>query len=174
MDSRGKVRNLLISSKLLVFCSTIFFTNFEQTTYYDMARDFIHEGVKKAFIKNGWKILEDPLQVDLIDDSTYFEIDLGAEKINKNGQAERIFAIEIKSFNRPSIINSFHETLGQYLNYQAAIFEDNLDYQLFIAVSQKGWEKLSSFNFIQRRIKQFNLKFVIIDVVNHKILSWEK
>lgn len=137
-----------------------------------MARDVIHEGIKQAFINDGWTILEDPLQVDLIDDDTFFEIDLSVEKILETGEITRLFAIEIKSFNRPSLINSFHEALGQFLNYKAALAEGNYNHHLYIAVSELGWEKLAEVNFIQRRIRQFGLQFIIVDIDNKKIIKW--
>jgi hypothetical protein len=111
----------------------------------------------------------------LDEDDTYFDIDLGAERGFKgNSAVERILAIEIKSFIRASVIHSFHEALGQYLNYQAAIFEQQLDYTLYLAVSEEGWERLSAFKFIQRRIKQFKLQFLIVSIKNKEIIKWIK
>jgi hypothetical protein len=42
-----------------------------------MARDKYHDIVKKALIKDGWNITDDPLRIDIGDRT--IKIDLGAE-----------------------------------------------------------------------------------------------
>ncbi len=44
-----------------------------------MAKDLYHETVKKALIKDGWTITDDPLRLPY--GNTDVEIDLGAEKL---------------------------------------------------------------------------------------------
>ncbi|MFN0036432.1 MAG: element excision factor XisH family protein [Saprospiraceae bacterium] len=84
-----------------------------------MAKDLIHNAVKEALINDGWAVTRDPLTVALLEDDTYFDIDLSAER-NIAGQ-EKIAAIEIKSFTGFSIIHAFHEALGQYLNLPGCV-----------------------------------------------------
>ncbi|MCB0846627.1 MAG: fatty-acid oxidation protein subunit alpha [Bacteroidetes bacterium] len=137
-----------------------------------MARDIIHEAIREAIERAGWNVTNDPLTIDLTEDDTYFDIDLGAERETSEGVTQKVLAIEIKSFIRSSVINAFHEALGQYLNYQAAIHEQGLDYELFMAISEDGWERLSSFKFIQRRIKQFKLQFILVNIQKKEITKW--
>ncbi|MCB0841200.1 MAG: fatty-acid oxidation protein subunit alpha [Bacteroidetes bacterium] len=137
-----------------------------------MARDIIHEAIREAIERAGWNVTNDPLTIDLTEDDTYFDIDLGAERETSEGVTQKVLAIEIKSFIRSSVINAFHEALGQYLNYQAAIHEQGLDYELFMAISEEGWERLSSFKFIQRRIKQFKLQFILVNIQKKEITKW--
>ena len=113
-----------------------------------MAKDSIHYFVKRALINEGWAVTDDPLTLDLREDDTYFDIDLAAEKTPYIQDRKKIVAIEIKSFQSGSIINAFHEALGQYLNYEAAITEQTLNYDLFLAVSNEGWERLNEYKFI--------------------------
>ncbi|MEZ4851250.1 MAG: element excision factor XisH family protein [Bacteroidia bacterium] len=137
-----------------------------------MAKDIIHEAIREAIERAGWNVTNDPLTIDLTEDDTYFDIDLGAERETSEGVTQKVLAIEIKSFIRSSVINAFHEALGQYLNYQAAIHEQGLDYELFMAISEEGWERLSSFKFIQRRIKQFKLQFILVNIQKKEITKW--
>ena len=139
-----------------------------------MAKDFIHYFVKEALIKEGWKVTDDPLSIILAEDETFFEVDLAIEKKSISKSINKILAIEIKSFQGGSIINAFHEALGQFLNYKAAIQEQNLGYDLFLAVSEIGWKKINSYKFIQRRIAQFGLQFLIVNTKNKTISKWIK
>jgi hypothetical protein len=137
-----------------------------------MAKDLIHSAVREALEKEGWSITRDPFTIDLTDDDTYFDIDLSAEKLNSGGRSMRIAAIEIKSFTGLSILHSFHEALGQYLNYRAALDEKGFDMDLYLAVSLEGWERLNSLSFVQRRIRQFQLKFILTDIYTKTIVEW--
>lgn len=139
-----------------------------------MAKDLIHIAVREALEKEGWRVTRDPFTIDLLDDDTYFDIDLSAEKPALGGRPTRIAAIEIKSFTGLSILHSFHEALGQFLNYRAAIDEKGFDMDLYLAVSLEGWERLNSLNFVQRRIRQFQLKFILTDIHTKTIVEWIK
>ena len=44
-------------------------------------RDTIHNAVKNALIKDGWKITHDPFYVAIEEDNKEFEVDLGGEKL---------------------------------------------------------------------------------------------
>ncbi|MEK7256757.1 MAG: element excision factor XisH family protein [Bacteroidota bacterium] len=138
-----------------------------------MAKDFIHDLIKTALENAGWKITSDPLTIELEEDNTYFDIDLGAEKTTLFFK-ETVVAIEVKSFRQASVINSFHEALGQFLNYQAAIEEQALNLELFLAVSEEGWDKLNAIKFIQRRILQYGLRFLVVNIHSKTISKWIK
>ena len=140
-----------------------------------MAKDSIHTSIRRSLENDGWHIKQDPFTVDLPDDDTFFDIDLAAEReIAPNKIAESIIAIEIKSFIGGSVLNGFHEALGQFLNYKAVLHERNMDIELFLAVSTEGWKRLSSINFIQRRIQQYQLQFIIVDIEFNQIEQWIK
>lgn len=136
-----------------------------------MAKDLIHEVVKTAFIKDGWTISNDPFNVKLLRDFTFFEIDLAAHKIPKDSLPIFI-AIEIKSLAGASTINAFHTILGQFLNYKRALEDRALNNELFIAVSIKEWRELSGYEFVQRQIGYYSLKFVVIDIKQKQVMQW--
>ncbi len=139
-----------------------------------MAKDQIHYAIVKALENAGWNVVADPLTIDLTEDDTFFDVDLAAEKKAQLIDVQRIVAIEVKSFSGGSIINAFHEALGQFLNYQAAIEEQGLNMELFLAVSKEGWERLNEYKFIQRRSLQYQLQFLVVDIASKKIDKWIK
>ena len=85
-----------------------------------MAKDVFYQQVKKALIKDGWIITDDPLTLR-ISEPIKVQIDLAAENaIAAERDTEKI-AVEIKSFIAGSDISEFHTALGQYLNYVQAL-----------------------------------------------------
>lgn len=66
-----------------------------------MAKDKIHYAVKTALENDGWQVTDDPL-VLFFDDSV--AIDLGAEKLIIAERGIEKIAVEIKTFNLPSVL----------------------------------------------------------------------
>ncbi len=139
-----------------------------------MAKDTIHDNIRKALENDGWTITSDPFTIILKEDDTYFDVDLSAERKNGGEELERMVAIEVKSFAGGSVINSFHTALGQFLDYQAAMTEQNINRTLFLAVSTEGWNRLNKLKFVQRRILQFGLRFLVVNISTKSIVQWIK
>lgn len=101
------------------------------------------------------------------------EIDLGAERLIAAEKNNEKIAVEVKSF-LTSILHSFHQTLGQYLDYRDALEESKIDREIFIALSEETYNKIHSFPFIMRRIEKYDLKIIVVDIENQKIIAWKK
>ncbi|MEM0994248.1 MAG: element excision factor XisH family protein [Bacteroidota bacterium] len=136
-------------------------------------RDKIHNAVRNALEKDEWEVTDDPLNVK-VEGSKGIEIDLGAEKFIAAKKGKKEIAVEIKTFGGGSVLNDFHTALGQYLDYQDALEEGNIDRELFIAIPEEVHESIENFPFILRRIQKYGLKFVVIDIEQEKIVKWIK
>lgn len=138
-----------------------------------MARkDIIHDVVKSALETDGWTITDDPFYVK-IEGGRGLEIDLGAEKLLAAEKGSEKIVVEIKSFIA-SVLHSFHQTLGQYLDYRDALEESNINRDIFIALPEEAYNKINSYPFILRRIEKYDLKIIVIDVKEKKIAKWKK
>ena len=137
-------------------------------------RDSIHEAVKTALVKDGWTITDDPLYIEIDGGEQSFQVDLGAEKIIGAEKDNQQIAVEIKTFVAPSVLSGFHTVLGQYLDYRDAMIEGKVDRELFLAVSKEVYERMTSIKFINRRIAQYDLKIVIVDIVEQEIFQWKQ
>ncbi|MFN0034497.1 MAG: element excision factor XisH family protein [Saprospiraceae bacterium] len=81
-----------------------------------MAKDLYHNNVREALQKDGWAITNDPLRLNAPGEKRLLA-DLGGSKILGASQGTKKIAVEIKGFQRPSILYDFHAALGQYLIY---------------------------------------------------------
>jgi XisH protein len=136
-------------------------------------KDTFHETVKTALQKANWKITDDPLFVPTKSNINFF-IDLGIEKVigaEKDGQR---IAVEIKSFDDESAFYSFYEILGQYLIYEMALEEQKRQFELYIALSTEGYEKLDNAPIFKRAIQKYRLKFIIFEAISQTIMEWKK
>lgn len=75
------------------------------------AKDFYHDTVRTALIKDGWTITDDPFKLRVGGRSVY--VDLGAKKLFAAEKQGRKIAVEIKSFLDPSPVSELEKALGQ-------------------------------------------------------------
>lgn len=76
-------------------------------------KDKIHDIVKNALIKDGWRITDDPLTIEYEDARVF--IDLGAERVLAAERDNEKIAVEIKTFAGRSAIHAMEIALGQLL-----------------------------------------------------------
>ncbi len=134
------------------------------------ARDIYYDVVKKALIKEGWKITHDPFHMSY--GGFDFYIDLGAEALiaaEKNGLD---IAVEIKSFLSHSSLSDFHVAVGQFINYRLVLTQNDPDRILYLAVSDFTFDNFFTSQFGQLAIKSNQLKLIIFDEKEEVISQW--
>ena len=137
-----------------------------------MAKDKIHEIVKKAIENDGWLITHDPLIFQINND--FIAIDLGAEKMIIAERGNKKIAVEIKTFDQPSLIYEFHKVLGQYYNYETVLSVTDKQRELFIAIPDVIHNILLKNSIIKKSIERIKMKFIIVNLENSKIVEWIK
>jgi hypothetical protein len=135
-------------------------------------KDMYHEGVKIALEKDGWTVIDDPLQI-VVEETTVF-IDLGIEPTYYAERNEEQIAIEIKSFRLQSSITSMYEALGKYCIYKTALRLSESDYQLYLAVPSSVYNTFFQRLLIQETIKEYAVNLIIYNISDNTIISWIK
>ncbi len=136
-----------------------------------MARDFYHQKVKNALIKDGWLITHDPYKIKI--EEVQYEIDLAGEIIGAEKQ-EQLIAVEIKSFMGQSTINEFHKAIGQLVDYTVALEELDPERHLFLAVPNGIYNSFFQKQIIQKTLARIRGKMIVYDAVAETIEKWIK
>ena len=76
------------------------------------AKDFYHDKLKNALIKDGWLVTHDPYIIDIPEMRPRQEIDLGAEKIIGAERGVDKIAVEVKLI----IFDHDKETIESWIN----------------------------------------------------------
>jgi hypothetical protein len=136
-----------------------------------MARDLFHYNVREALEKESWQITNDPLRIPI--DGSHLEVDLAAEMIFGAERGGVQIAVEVKSFLSKSFMNNFHEAMGQYLDYRSALedFEPNRVVYLAIPTHARN-HYLFQGRFIQKRLREEEVKLIIFDPLQNLIVEW--
>ena len=135
-----------------------------------MAKDAYHENVRNALIKDGWTITHDPFAIRYDDLRVY--ADLGAEKYLIETDENNKIVIEIKVFGGVSTIENFEKALGQYNLYRVLMEANNINRDLFLAVSDEIYNKFFQRKAIQLVVAVQKLKLLIFNVEEEKVVKW--
>jgi hypothetical protein len=131
------------------------------------AKDFYHETVKRALIKDGWAI--DDEQVRLKIGSRNLWIDLQAS------QADGSLAvlIEVKGFeNSPSSVDELSDAVGQYMMYSVVLAARQIPTPLYLAVPVAAYQKIWSESLGQEIIQRLGIKLLVFDPTEKVIARW--
>ena len=97
------------------------------------AKDFYHDTVRVALLKDGWTITDDSLTLKIGNRSA--AIDLSAEKLIAAEQGFEKIAVEVKSFIGASLINDLENARGQFFFYARVLAKKDPERRLYLAVS---------------------------------------
>ena len=138
-----------------------------------MAKDIFHLNVREALQKDGWIITAEQMRIDL--GETYLEIDLMAENLVAAEREGEKIAVEVKSFLIKSVIYTFHEAMGQYLDYRSALEEVEPERVIFLAVpTDTFYNEVFQGRFIQKRLREENTKLIVFNPLTNTIEKWIK
>jgi hypothetical protein len=137
-----------------------------------MARDKYHFHVKEALIKDGWTITDDPYYI--ITPALNYPVDLGAEKIIGATKDNKKIAVEIKSFLAESLPNEFHTALGQYLDYETGIEDQEPDREIYLALPFGVWQQIQKIPLLLKILNKFTVDLIIYEIESKVIVEWIK
>jgi len=137
-----------------------------------MAKNIIHRAVRLALEKERWVITDDPFTLQTGDISV--DIDLAAEKFMVAERGIEKILVEVKSFGNRSLIYDFHMALGQYIDYRGALRDEEIEIELFLAISEETFRTFERTAFFLRRIQENGVKLLVVNLLTESIVLWQK
>ncbi|NEQ96776.1 MAG: fatty-acid synthase [Cyanothece sp. SIO2G6] len=135
------------------------------------AKDFYHDTVKVALVKDGWTITDDPLTIAVGGRDLF--VDFGAEKLLIAQRRNQKIAVEVKSFLSPSPVSDLELALGQYLVYEDLMRGSYPDYLLYLAVPQATYITFFQEELVQIVIDSRKPKLLIFDEKQEIVTRWQ-
>ncbi|MBI4674782.1 MAG: XisH family protein [Chloroflexi bacterium] len=134
------------------------------------AQDAIHDIVKTALIKDGWKITHDPYTIEM--GSTHVFADLGAEKIIAAEKGKRKIVVEIKSFIGLSMMDELEKAIGKFKLYSSWVARTEPERTVYLAVSELTFNDV--FDTIGGRalIEDLELKLILVSLARQEVTKW--
>src|SRR5579862_6004521 len=133
------------------------------------AKDTYHDAIRRALVKDGWTITDDPFR--LVWGERDFYVDLGAERVVAAEKAGKRIAVEVKSFVGASQMRDLELALGQFLLYRSILEEQEPDRALFLAIPSEPADFLDE-PVGQLLIDKHLLQVIIFDPHKEEILRW--
>ena len=135
-----------------------------------MARDKIHNAVRKALEKDNWVITNDPLNIE--SGGVAIEIDLAAEKFILAEKDTSKIIVEIKSLSKRSLLYDFHGVIGQYLDYRGILKDEGIEQILYLAITESSYNLMQAKPFYGRRLSENKVNIIVVDILNEIITQW--
>ncbi|MEM9214991.1 MAG: element excision factor XisH family protein [Cyanobacteria bacterium P01_F01_bin.150] len=132
--------------------------------------DLYHDAVKRALVKDGWTITDDPFTLEYDDLRLY--ADLGAEKLFAAIKQTRRIVVEVKVFGGVSLITELQKTLGQYGMYRSIIRRIAPERTLYLAVTQDVYQDFFRRPAIKDIVSDHRLEILTFDPDIEEVLSW--
>ncbi|MEC4819947.1 MAG: XisH family protein [Scytonema sp. PMC 1069.18] len=134
------------------------------------ARDIYHDAVKKALLKDGWTITDDPLHLKWGQKDMY--VDLGAQQLLAAEQGNKKIAVEIKSFVSPSEMKDLKDAIGGFVMYRAVIKRIEPERTLYLAVRDNVFTALFEEPIGKLLIETENIYLIVFNSERETIVQW--
>jgi hypothetical protein len=135
-----------------------------------MAKDIIHEPVKKALENAGWTVTDDQYTIAYAEFTIY--ADLAAERLLAAERGKQKIAVEIKSFLRRSAVQDVKDALGSYEMYQTFLAEVEPERKLYLAISETAYHDTFRLEAVQLLMKRFAIPLIVVAVERKEVVGW--
>ncbi|MBV7337784.1 XisH protein [Chloroflexi bacterium TSY] len=137
-----------------------------------MANDAIHDAVKQALINDDWKITAEHFRL------TYEEFrlfaDISARRTLVAQRGEEKILVEVKSFSGRSFVRDLQAALGQYQMYRNVIMLTELDFELYLAVSEQVYNQFFIRSGTKKLLGLNQVQLVVVNIDEQKVIQWIK
>lgn len=134
------------------------------------AKDFYHDAVRFALVKEGWQILSENYTLEYGGDRLY--VDIAAEKPILAERQNRKILVEVKSFLGRSFFNELENAIGQYIVYRDILIEKEADFSLYLAVNQGTYKSYFQRKLAQMVVRRNRVNLLVFSAENEVIEQW--
>jgi len=133
-------------------------------------RDQIHDAVKKALIKEGWTITDDPFRIVYEDTDVY--ADLRIVKTEDGTLPQRALVIEIKGFMGDSPMHNLENALGQYELDRIYLKSVAPAEKLYLAIGASTYHEQFTRPAFAIIVTEKNLPLLVVDTEREEVVQW--
>ena len=133
-------------------------------------KDQIHDSIKNALIKAGWKITDDPYRIHYEDVDMF--ADLRVEKPDNALGTVRALVIEIKSFTEDSAVHGLEVAIGQYTAYRTLLKAIEPDVKLYLAIDDAVYRTQFQRKSFMLIVAENKISMLIVDATREEIVKW--
>lgn len=136
-------------------------------------KDVIHGVVRGALQRAGWQVVTEQFMLE--EDELRVFIDMTATPEPGSLPLSRgDIAVEVKSFSSASFMTELHEALGQYLLYREKLQALGYRHTLFLAIPSRTYEAFFHRPSVERLIRHFQIRLLVVNLHRGEIETWTK
>ncbi|NEQ39278.1 MAG: fatty-acid synthase [Okeania sp. SIO3I5] len=135
------------------------------------AKDFHHDTVKTALIKDGWTITDDPLVLKIGIRNVL--VDMDAEKLIAAERGATKIAVEVKTFIGASFVNELEKAWGQFFLYSRILKKQDSLRQIYLAVERNVFQTFFKQEVAQLLLEEPGFRLFVFDAEKEEIIEWK-
>ena len=143
-------------------------------------RDVIHDAVKKALVKDGWQITDDPYVISYGERFLFVDLAATAKGLANGTQSRFIgasqgalkIAVEIKEFRGRSAIADLEQAIGQYTLYRLLLNKIDPERRLYLAVGDPDYDRILSEPIGELAIDELPLNVLVVNLETVEVQRW--
>lgn len=135
-----------------------------------MAKDLIHDAVKRALERDGWHIFADPFRIEYAE--FVLLADLAAERPFAVQKGDRRIVVEIKTFVGRSFVKELQQALGQYAMYRDFIELTTPEFEIYLAIGDTIYAEYFAQQAAQVVIQRHQVKLLIVNIDTEEVVQW--
>lgn len=132
--------------------------------------DLYHDLVKRALVKDGWRITDDPFVIQYKGLRLY--ADLGAEKPIAAEKQDQKIVVEIKVFSSLSLITELERAIGQYSIYHTLLKRVAPERELYLAIAQDIYQDFFQQPAIREIISDHYMRLLVFEPSREEVIQW--
>ena len=134
------------------------------------AKDFYHEQVKRALVKDGWTITHDPYTITFGTKSVF--VDFGAERILAAEKGSEKIVVEIKSFLSDSDLSDLELAVGQFAFYRSLLSRVDPTRKLYLAVTTEVFSETFEEPIARPVLEDLKIPVITFDPKKEELVKW--
>jgi hypothetical protein len=134
------------------------------------AKDFYHEQVKRALVKDGWTITHDPYTITYGKKDVF--VDFGAERIIAAEKSSEKIVVEIKSFLSDSDLKDLKQAVGQFAFYRSLLFRVEPGRKLNLAVTAEVFAETFEEPIARPVLEDLKVPVITFDPEKEELVKW--
>lgn len=134
------------------------------------AKDAHHDAIKRALIKEGWIILDDPYTIKYKQLRVFADLRAGGLVAAERGHQQIV--VEIKSFQGFSPMREFETALGQLTVYRVFLKRRKLDLKVYLGIGKEIHQDFFQQPAIQAVLDEVGVPLIVVDLETETIIRW--
>ena len=134
------------------------------------AKDFYHDSVRDALVRDGWTITHDPFTIPSSPGADFAYP--GADRALAAEKGDREIVVDVMSFSENSVLRNLYQALGRYAIDHSLLGRAPRGGDLYLAVTGRVHDDIFGDPIARPALVDLGIRFMVFDPAEGLLLRW--